>query len=107
MARTTKNNHYIPQWHQKGFMSERDNQLCHLARKEIPLPNGKSKVTQNVKWYTAAQQFYEAHLYSTFLGNLANDEIEKKLFGPIDDNGSKAVRAFLTDSQEKWHQNFK
>jgi len=26
----TKNNHYIPQWHQKGFMSDRDDQLCYL-----------------------------------------------------------------------------
>lgn len=36
----TKDNHYIPQWHQKGFMSERDDQLCHLTRREFPLPNG-------------------------------------------------------------------
>ncbi len=87
-------------------MSDRDNQLCHLTRKEIPLPRGELKVVENCKWYTPAQRFYEEHLYSTFFGEEVNDDIERKLFGPIDDNGSKAVRAFLTDDQTEWHHNF-
>ncbi|WP_051333780.1 DUF4238 domain-containing protein [Aliagarivorans marinus] len=102
----TKDNHYIPQWHQKGFMSDRDNQLCHQTRKEFPLPNGELKVVENCKWYTPAQRFYGEHLYSTFFGEEVNDDIERKLFGPIDDNGSKAVRAFLSDDQTEWHHNF-
>ena len=102
----TKNNHYIPQWHQKGFMSERDDQLCHLTRREFPLPNGELKVKTFQEWHTPAQRFYGEHLYSTFFGEDVNDDIERKLFGPIDDNGSKAVRAFLTDDQTKWHHHF-
>jgi uncharacterized protein YchJ len=58
------------------------------------------------KWHTPAQRFYGEHLYSTFFGEEVNDEIERKLFGPIDDNGSRAVRAFLTDDQAQWHNNF-
>ncbi|EGR2468369.1 DUF4238 domain-containing protein [Vibrio cholerae] len=103
----TKDNHYIPQWHQKGFMTDRDDQLCYLTRREFPLPNGELKVKTFQKWYTPAQQFYGEHLYSTFFGEEVNDDIERKLFGPIDDNGSKAVRAFLTDNQTEWHHNFK
>lgn len=102
----TKDNHYIPQWYQKGFMSDRDDQLCHLTRREFPLPNGNLKVKTFQKWHTPAQRFYGEHLYSTFFGEEINDEIEQKLFGPIDDNGSKAVRAFLTDDQNEWHHNF-
>jgi hypothetical protein len=102
----TKDNHYVPQWYQKGFMDERDNQLCHLTRKKINLPNGDIKIHQSTKWFTPAQRFYKEHLYSTFLGSEFNDEIEKKLFGPIDDNGSKAVGAFLSDDQALWHYNF-
>lgn len=102
----TKDNHYIPQWHQKGFMSDRDNQLRHQMRKEISLPNGELKVYEGCKWYTPAQRFYGEHLYSTFFGEEVNDDIERKLFGPIDDNGSKAVRAFLTDDQAEWHHHF-
>ncbi|GAB7228657.1 hypothetical protein VrSk94_23450 [Vibrio rotiferianus] len=102
----TKDNHYIPQWHQKGFMSERDDQICHLTRREFPLPNGELKVKTFQKWHTPAQRFYGEHLYSTFFGEEVNDDIERKLFGPIDDNGSRAVRAFLTDDQAQWHNSF-
>lgn len=103
----TKDNHYVPQWYQKGFMSERDNQLCHLIKKKIPLPSGEMKTIQSQKWFTPAQQFYKEHLYSTFFGALVNDEIEQKLFGPIDDNGSFAIRAFISDDLALWHHNFK
>ncbi|EPG0531450.1 DUF4238 domain-containing protein [Vibrio harveyi] len=102
----TKDNHYIPQWYQKGFMSERDDQICHLTRREFPLPNGELKVKTFQKWHTPAQRFYGEHLYSTFFGEEVNDDIERKLFGPIDDNGSRAIRAFLTDDQAQWHNNF-
>ncbi|MFA9386113.1 MAG: DUF4238 domain-containing protein [Vibrio cyclitrophicus] len=102
----TKDNHYIPQWHQKGFLSERDDHICHLTRREFSLPNGELKVKTLKKWHTPAQRFYGEHLYSTFFGEEVNDDIEQKLFGPIDDNGSKAVRAFLTDDQTEWHHNF-
>lgn len=88
-------------------MDERDNQLCYLTRREIPLPNDELKIHNSKKWHTTAQKFYEEHLYTTFFGNEVNDEIEQKLFGPIDDNGSKAVRAFLTNDQSQWHHNFK
>ena len=102
----TKDNHYIPQWHQKGFISERDDQICHLTRREFSQPNGEIKVKTSRKWYTPAQRFYGEHLYSTFFGEEVNDDIEQKLFGPIDDNGSRAIRAFLTDDQALWHNNF-
>ena len=102
----TKNNHYVPQWYQNGFIDNHKKQLCYLTRYEIPLPNGDLKIHHSKKWHTSAQKFYEEHLYSTFFGTEVNDEIEKKLFGPIDDNGSKAVRAFLTDDQPQWHHNF-
>ncbi|ROO49054.1 SEC-C motif-containing protein [Vibrio crassostreae] len=87
-------------------MSERDDHICHLTRREFPLPNGELKVKTFKKWHTPAQRFYGEHLYSTFFGEEVNDDIEQKLFGPIDDNGSKAVRAFLTDDQTEWHHNF-
>jgi hypothetical protein len=81
-------------------------QLCHLKRRDIKLPDGSNKTVYSQKWQTAAQRFYEKDLYSTFFGEEVNDEIEQKLFGPIDDNGSKAIRAFLTDDQSQWHHSF-
>ncbi|KRI80137.1 MULTISPECIES: DUF4238 domain-containing protein [Acinetobacter] len=102
----TRDNHYVPQWYQKGFMDEKDNQLCHLTHRKIDLKNGEFKTVSSKKWQTSAQRFYEIDLYSTFLGTEINDDIEKKLFGPIDDNGAKAVKAFLTNDESQWHHNF-
>ncbi|MGN4048000.1 DUF4238 domain-containing protein [Pseudomonas sp. SM4] len=102
----TRDNHYVAQWYQKGFLHARDNQLCFLKRRDIDLKNGEAKTVYSKKWHTSAQEFYKVDLYSTFFGADVNDDIEQKLFGPIDDNGSKAVRAFLTDDQSQWHHNF-
>lgn len=102
----TRDNHFVAQWHQQGFMDARDNQLCHLKRRKIELKNGEHKIVYSEKWQTTAQRFYEKDLYSTFFGVEVNDEIEQKLFGPIDNNGSKSIRAFLTDDQHQWHNHF-
>ncbi|MDL2286577.1 DUF4238 domain-containing protein [Desulfococcaceae bacterium OttesenSCG-928-F15] len=102
----TRDNHFVAQWYQKGFMDARDNQLCHLTRKSHDQKNGEAKTIYSKKWYSSAQRFYKRDLYSTFFDAKINDEIEQKLFGPIDNNGSKAVRAFLTDDQAQWHENF-
>lgn len=102
----TRDNHFVPQWHQRGFMDEQGNQLCHLTRRDIELGNGETKTVYSQKWFTSTQRFYKRDLYSTFFGTEVNDEVEKKLFGPIDDSGSKAVRAFMTNDQSQWHHNF-
>lgn len=102
----TRNNHYVPQWHQHQFMDESSNQLCYLKRRHIQLKDGSTKIVYSKKWFTSAQCFYAIDLYSTFFGSFVNDDIEKKLFGPIDDNGANAVKAFLTDDQAEWHHNF-
>ncbi len=101
-----RNNHFVPQWHQIGFVDERNNELRHLKRREIKLKDGSTKIVYGKNWFTSAQCFYEKDLYSTFFGMIVNDEIEKKLFGPIDDNGADSVKAFLTDDQAQWHHNF-
>lgn len=102
----TRNNHYVPQWYQKGFTNDRGSELCHLSYKKITLPNGEVKKFDSKKWYTPAQCFYETDLYTIYLGSESNDDIEKKLFGDIDGTGAIAVKAYLTDDQSEWHNNF-
>ena len=102
----TRNNHYVPKWHQNGFVDERANELRHLKRRVINLPDGTTKIVHGINWYTSAQCFYEKDLYSTFFGTIVNDDIEQKLFGPFDNNCADAVKAFLTDDQAQWHHNF-
>lgn len=103
----TRNNHFVPQWHQHGFVDERENELRHLKRREIKLKDGSIKIVCAKNWFSSAQCFYEKDLYSTFFGAIVNDDIEKELFGPIDDNGSNSVKAFLTDDLSQWHHNFR
>ncbi|WP_057463321.1 SEC-C metal-binding domain-containing protein [Pseudovibrio sp. POLY-S9] len=102
----TRDNHYVPKWYQKGFFAKRESELCHLKRRIIPLPDGSTKTIESKRWHTPTQRFYSKDLYTTFFGTILNDEIEKKLFGYIDDNGSAAVKAFLTDDQAEWHKHF-
>ncbi|MDP3211892.1 DUF4238 domain-containing protein [Methylotenera sp.] len=102
----TRNNHFVPQWHQNGFVDERDNELRHLKHREIKLKDGTTKIVYSKNWFSSAQCFYAIDLYSTFFGMIVNDDIEKKLFGPIDDNGANSVKAFLTDDQAQWHHSF-
>lgn len=102
----TRDNHYVPQWYQKGFIINGREDLRHLKRRIINLPNGDTKVVDSKNWFKPAQCFYQTDLYTTFFGLHINDEIEKELFGQIDDNGSLAVKAYLTDDQSNWHNNF-
>jgi hypothetical protein len=100
----TRDNHFVAQWHQKGFIDAGE-KLCYLTRRDI-VRNGQNETIYSKKWRAPAQQFYRRDLYSTFFGGEVNDDIEQKLSGPIDDSGSKAIRAFSKNDQSQWHYNF-
>jgi hypothetical protein len=53
-----------------------------------------------------SKAFCQTDLYSTFFGTSVNDEIERRLFGDIDNRGSKAVRAFMGSDMREWHDHF-
>ena len=107
-AAESRNNHYVPQWYQRGFLSETSNKLYYLDLdpETITLPSGKDK-TLNYKWHRPTSQcFYQHDLYTTFFGGYINDEIERFFFGKIDDSGAKAVRAYIGNDPREWHKNF-
>ncbi|VUX55538.1 conserved protein of unknown function [uncultured Woeseiaceae bacterium] len=56
--------------------------------------------------WPSSKCFYETDLYTTFFGPHINDEIERILFGQIDNTGVKAVRAFAEDDMAGWHHHF-
>ena len=45
--------------------------------------------------------FVEYDLYTTHFGPIINDEVEKYLFGVIDDSGAKALRAFTGEKSNR------
>ena len=104
----TRDNHYVPIWHQKGFLSNGGEKLHYLnmSPDEIHLPDGRIKHHRDLFESYPSQCFYQTDLYSTFFGAHVNDEIEQKLFGEIDNRGSNAIQAFLGDDISAWLENF-
>ena len=104
----TRKNHYVPEWHQKGFLSNDKNQLLYLTleARHYQRADGTTKIHYQKTWCAPSQCFYQTDLYTTFFEGHSNDEIERKLFGPIDDAGSVAVRAFAVDDQLQMQKSF-
>lgn len=103
----TRNNHYVPQWYQKGFTGD-DGHLDYLdlAPEKRELPNGKIITFNDRKRLPPSKCFFEYDLYTTFFGPFISDIIEKHVFGNIDDIGAKAVRSFIDGDIISQHEYF-
>jgi len=103
----TRNNHYVPQWHQRGFVgTSRQLHYLDLNPDKKTLPDGRVITPHDCRARPPSKCFFQRDLYSTFFGSYINDEIEKQLFGKIDDTGSRAVRAFIGGDQSECHNHF-
>lgn len=104
----TRNNHYVPQWYQRGFLPLGQSQLYYLdmSPKRKVLPDGRTVLMNAFHKWGPKSCFYEFDLYSTHFGMVANDEVEKYLFGSIDVRGAVAVRAFATGDLSAMHHAF-
>ena len=104
----TRNNHYVPQWHQEGFFEPRKNTFAYLdlAPPQHVLADGRVVVERSTFDSPTSRAFRQTDLYSTFFGTAVNDEIERKLFGDIDTRGAHAIRAFTGDDVGEWHRRF-
>lgn len=104
----TRNNHYVPQWYQRGFLASGQSRLFHLNldpdRKTLP-DNRQLPRTALHEW-GPKNCFVEYDLYTTHFGSMVNDDVEKYLFGAIDDQGAKAVRAFAQGDPVAVHEAF-
>lgn len=105
---TTRDNHYVPEWYQKGFLQNDTDKLCYLdlSPDKKELPNGRIVIfNDRHNWHTS-KCFYQTDLYTTFFDNYINDDVETFLFGKIDDSGARAIRAFIDTNMGGWHKNF-
>jgi hypothetical protein len=104
----TRNNHYVPQWHQEGFFEPGQSVLACLDLKpDVQVLADGRTVTKNSRYRTpTSRAFRQQDLYSTSFGTSVNDEIERKLFGNIDTRGSSAVRAFIGTDFSEQHRHF-
>ncbi len=104
----TRDNHYVPQWYQRGFLLSYSNQLHYLdlTPDTKRLPDGRVITMNETSMRPTSQCFFETDLYTTIFGEYINDEIERRLFGKIDDTGARAVRAFIDEDISGWHHHF-
>ena len=104
----TRNNHYVPQWYQRGFIESGQSQLHYLDMSPLQkvLSDGRTVPMNALHKWGPKSCFSEYDLYSTHFGTVVNDEVEKFLFGSIDDRGSKAVRAFADGDMSAMHYAF-
>lgn len=104
----TRDNHFVPEWYQKGFIPAGQSKLHYLdlTPEPIHLPDGRIKYNRSLFQSYPSQCFYQTDLYSTFFGPHVNDEVEKMLFGEMDRCGAPAIKAFVSDDEAAWHTYF-
>lgn len=104
----TRNNHYVPQWYQRGFLAPGKSRLFYLnlAPDRKTLPDGRQVPRTALHEWGTKNCFVEYDLYTTHFGPIVNDEVEKYLFGAIDDQGAIAVRAFALGNHADVHESF-
>lgn len=95
-SKQTKRNHYVPKWYQKRFLSRgKKSFLClDLHPETITLPSGKRHQMRSLFDWGPNRCFRLDDLYTVKLGVFSNDEIERRFFGPIDNEGKKAVEFY-------------
>lgn len=104
----TRNNHYVPQWYQRGFLAPGQSRLLqlNLAPDVNTLPDGRQVPHNAVRESVTKKCFVEFDLYTTHFGPIVNDDVEKYLFGAIDDQGAIALRAFAIGNHADVHKSF-
>ena len=102
---TTRRNHYVPVWYQKGFVSVDPPRLYYLDLNPEPAEQRRGARSEIPK--SAPKQCFWSHdLYTTLFFGEPNDEIERFLFGAIDNDGAVAVRAVASGDPRTVHDSF-
>jgi len=102
------NNHYVPKWYQKRFLSDGQDRFFYLdLDPDIVENNGvKYKRRKLLKW-GPSKCFAQDDLYTTQWRSLKNTDIEQYFFGKIDQSGEAALDFFLDyEIKEGLHESF-
>jgi hypothetical protein len=107
-ASITRQNHYVPIWYQKGFIPGPRQTLIYLDLdpRRHTLADGRVIVERKLTPRAPKSCFWAEDLYTTRFGDTINDEVERFLFGAIDNEGAQAVRAFAANDLGTMHRIF-
>lgn len=105
---TTHRNHYVSQWYQKRFLTDATTRLFYLdlAPERTLLADGREVGPPALQRNSPRFCFWGQDLYTTVFGDVENDEIERFLFGAIDNDGANAIRAVVEGDLRKIHDLF-
>lgn len=95
----THQNHYVPIWYQKGFIASARKLLYYLdldPTRKI-LSDDRMIIGKDLSLRAPKSCFWAEDLYTTRFGSTINDEVERLLFGAIDNEGARAIRAFASN----------
>ncbi len=103
-----RENHYVPKWYQRRFLHTGESQLYYLNLwpDQKLLPDGRNIPRKALHRWGVTSCFSETDLYTTKFGSAFNDDIEKFLFGAIDNRGAHAIRAFADGDMQQMHESF-
>lgn len=90
----SRDNHYVPEWHQRGFRVNDANAWFLDISTPSLRPDG-TPILAAPRPRPPKACFWEKDLYITRFGEQFNDQVETVLFQGIDDFGAAAVRAFI------------
>jgi hypothetical protein len=107
-AQITRQNHYVPIWYQRRFTPDGVPSMFYLDSdpRTFVLPDRRVIVGKNVTPRSPKSCFWSEDLYTTRFGGRLNDEVERKLFGVIDNKGARAFTAFSSGDMRAMHDNF-
>lgn len=105
----TRNNHYVAQWYQRGFLQPGQTMLhvLDLLPEPNPLSDRGARDAAALSRGSPKRLFCEVDLYTTRFGETLNDDVEKYLFGAVDKSGAEAIRALIDNDPARIHNYFR
>ena len=93
-----KNNHYVPQWYQEGFIPQdepvRNLRYLDLNPDTFTTPDGRVITDKSIKSWGPSKCFAQDDLYTRWFGEERNTQVEQNFFGQIDTNARKSIKYF-------------
>ena len=107
-ASITRQNHYVPIWYQKRFVPQENQSLFYLDLDppKFSLSDRRIIVGKSLTPRAPKSCFWSEDLYTTRFGGQLNDEVERRLFGTIDNAGALAFGAFSSGDMAGMHECF-
>jgi hypothetical protein len=103
---TTHRNHYVPKWYQRRFFKKPDVGLYYVDFSTSQGVGAEARQVRAYKRHSPKFCFWGEDLYTTILFGAPNDDIERFLFGDIDNSGAQAALAVVANDQQKIHEMF-